>query len=165
MLNLITDRTQADVTNAKAILNKVRGNIDVLTTDELVEYLAGLKGCYNISDLNRVENAITYLSGLLNDLSYNNVVSTKTWAEGELMNAAELNRYLNNLNVLKNAYFIYSTTPTTPNSYNPYNKANDIEKILLDIEKIIIDMSSYFVHSGVSNCGQSRMWQNRFRRY
>ena len=45
-----------------------------------------------------------------------------------------------------------------------YVKANDIEKILTDIEDLIHGMEQYFVYSGVANSGQSRMWQNRFRR-
>lgn len=165
MLNLITDRTQADVSRAKTLLDKVKSvGIENLNTTELAEYMAGLKGCYTISDLNRVENAVKYLSDLLNSLGYTNTVNVKTWIDGEFFTPSQQTRYLNNLNILKNAYYISDTTPATPNTFNPYNKANDIEKILVDIEQIIINMTQNFIHCGVANCGQSRVWQQRFRR-
>lgn len=163
MLTLITDRTQSDVNRAKEIIEKAK-NIENLSSSELEEYLGGLKGCYNISDLNRVEESVKYISDLLNSLSYYNVVDVKTWVDGEFMNSSQLKRYLNNLNILKNAYVVYSTTPVTPPSYKPYNYANDIEKILINIEEIIGNMEKYFIRCGASNCGQNRIWQQRFRR-
>lgn len=166
MLNLITDRTSSDVTRAKTLLDKVKNNgIENLTTSELAEYIAGLKGCYSIPDLLRVENAVKYISDLLNKYGYVNTVNVKLdWKDGDLFTPTQQTRYLNNLNILKNAYCTSTNTPSTPDTFNPYNKANDIEKILINIEEIIISMPQYFIHCGVANCGQNRMWQQRFRR-
>ena len=166
MLNLITDRTSSDVTRAKTLLDKVKNNgIESLTTSELAEYIAGLKGCYSIPDLLRVENAVKYISDLLNTYGYANTVNVKLdWKDGDLFTPTQQTRYLNNLNILKNAYYTLTNTPSTPNTFNPYNKANDIEQILVDIEAIIINMTQNFIHCGVANCGQSRLWQQRFRR-
>ena len=166
MLNLITDRTSSDVTRAKTLLDKVKNNgIESLTTSELAEYIAGLKGCYSIPDLLRVENAVKYISDLLNTYGYANTVNVKLdWKDGDLFTPTQQTRYLNNLNILKNAYYTLTNTPSTPNTFNPYNKANDIEQILVDIEAIIINMTQNFIHCGVANCGQNRVWQNKFRR-
>ena len=120
MLTLITDRKQSDVDRAKQLIEKAK-NIENLSSSELEEYLSGLKGCYNISDLNRVEEAVKYISDLLNSLGYYNAVDVKTWVDGEFMNSSQLKRYLNNLNILKNAYVTCSAIPATPPSYKPYN--------------------------------------------
>ena len=54
-MNLIFDRTTADVEAAKAMRGK--------TTEPL-------KGCYNVSDLNRVEAAVAELAGMLSEAGY-----------------------------------------------------------------------------------------------
>lgn len=163
MLQLIIDRKQSDITKAKKLIEKAK-KIENLTPSELSEYLAGLKGCYNISDLNRVESAVKYISDLLNSYGYSNIVDTKTWADGDFFTPTHIARYLNNLDILKNAYFVDPKIPATPTSYKSIQQANDIEKILSNIEKIIIGMEQSFIHCGVSICGQNRLWQQRFRR-
>lgn len=164
MLELVTNRTSSDITRAKNILEKAR-KIENLSNNELQEYMSGLKGCYNISDLNRVEKAVKFISNLLNDLGYLNKVETKEWNYGDFFSIdAELPRYLQNIRNLRNSITLFNSTPQVPESFKPYNYANDIEKILQDIEKVLIDMSQVFVYSGVSGLGQNRIWQQRFRR-
>lgn len=162
MLKLITDRTSSDVTRAKQLIEKAK-KIENLTSEELEEYLSGLKGCYNISDLNRVEEAVQYVSDLLNSHNYYNVVNVKEWKPGDLLNQTELIRYLNNLDILKNAYITYSTTPDTPISYQPYGNANNIEKILLDLEQIFTYMHNYIMVAGVKVLGQTGVNAHKFR--
>lgn len=164
MLNLITDRTQADTTYAQSFRGKEWKN---LTSTEKANYLLGLKGAYSYTDFNRVENAVSYLSDLLKTYGYNNTVNVKTdWTAEDIQKVPEIQRYIDNIAELKNKYYsnIEGEMPTTSN-WLSVEGANYLEKLLLNIELIIESMSSYFVHSGVSNCGQSRMWQNRFRRY
>ena len=60
--NLVTDRTQADVERVKALAAK---GFAAMTSDEQAEWLAGMKGAYNASDLNRVGTALNYLAGRL----------------------------------------------------------------------------------------------------
>lgn len=69
---LITDRTYADVEQARwlsslwdAAAREWRG-----TEKEWAEYEAGLKGCYNAADLNRVTLAASYLLTRLSELGY-----------------------------------------------------------------------------------------------
>lgn len=164
MLKLITDRTSSDVSRAKEILNKA-SKLQSLTQNELQEYAEGLKGCYNISDLNRVEEAVEFISNILNDMSYFNKVEIKTWNYGDIFTIdEELPRYLQNIQNLRNSIVVFDSTPQVPRSIKPYNYANDIEQILYDIEKILLGMSQTFVYSGVSGLGQNRRWQQRFRR-
>lgn len=60
--NLITDRTQADVERVKALAAK---GFAAMTAAERAEWLTGMKGAYNASDLNRVGTALNYLAGRL----------------------------------------------------------------------------------------------------
>ena len=164
MLKLITDRTSSDISRAKKILDKAR-KLESLTQNELQEYMKGLKGCYNISDLNRVEEAVEFISNTLNDMSYFNKVEIKRWNYGDFFTIdKELPRYLQNIQNLRNSIAVFDSTPQVPESIKPYNYANDIEQILYDIEKILLDMSQTFVYLGVSGLGQNRLWQQRFRR-
>lgn len=69
--NLITDRTQADVaylrTQRERILNE---GWSALSEAEQMEYLAGLKGGYNATDLNRVTHAMEYLVERIRSYGY-----------------------------------------------------------------------------------------------
>lgn len=164
MLKLITDRTSSDISRAKKLIEKAK-KIESLTESELDEYYNGLKGCYNISDLNRVEKAVQHVSDVLNKYGYVNVVKTKEWLQGDFFTVdKEMPRYLNNLKIIKNAIQNTPNTPLVPNSFKPYTKANDIEKIIYELLKVISYLEQVFVYSGVSDCGQERLWQKRFRR-
>lgn len=68
-MNLIFDRTQADVTYA-AELNRKLGRGEALTSQELADWNAGLKGAYNATDMNRVDAAVRELGGLLTEAGY-----------------------------------------------------------------------------------------------
>lgn len=64
---LITDRAQADVEYAQE-LNALGWS--GMSAEQKAEYLAGLKGAYNVTDLNRVTAAMDYLYQLFTSLGY-----------------------------------------------------------------------------------------------
>ena len=64
---LITDRAQADVEYAQE-LNALGWS--GMSAEQKAEYLAGLKGSYNATDLNRVTAAMDYLYQLFTSLGY-----------------------------------------------------------------------------------------------
>jgi hypothetical protein len=69
--SLIIDRTSADVSYARQQTLKIlRSGWDFLTESEQSEYLAGLKGAYNPSDLNRVTHAMEYLVERIRSYGY-----------------------------------------------------------------------------------------------
>lgn len=68
-LNLITDRTAADLAAAREIIAKVQRG-ETLTEAEQSQFDAGLRGCYNASDLNRVEAAVKSIAAALNEAGY-----------------------------------------------------------------------------------------------
>lgn len=164
---LIYNRQSQDITTAKNITSKVKNN-QTLTEIEQRLFDAGLKGCYNISDLNRVESCCRDLSDKLNECGYyNNIVTKTNWELGDIVSLEELNRVKNNLQTLKDTYAVLSTTPQVPSTSRTkinYVEANDMEKILSDIEKLIGYMQQNYIYGGVANGGQNRIWQQRFRR-
>ena len=162
-LNLITDRASSDVNYAKSFQGK---KWDDLSTEQKAEYLLGLKGTYSYIDFNRVEKAVQFLSDLLNTYGYSNKVNIKTdWTPEDMQTVIEIQRYIDNIAELKNKYYsnVEGEMPTT-STWLTIEGANYIEKILVNIEELIKNMEQYFVYSGVSNSGQNRIWQNRFRR-
>lgn len=162
-LNLITNRTLADATYAKMFQGK---RWDDLSPEQKAEYLLGLKGAYSHADFNRVENAVKYLSEILNAYGYpNQVIIKNNWTPNDIQKVSEIQRYIDNIAELKDKYYsnVEGTMPTT-STWLSIEGANYLEKILVNIESIIISMEQVFVRSGVANCGQSRVWQQRFRR-
>ena len=148
MDKLIYDRTQADVTYA--LNNPSNENF--------------LKGAYNYTDLNRVEEWCSYLANILNSYNYNVEIITKTnWDMSNFPTSQELQRIRNNIAKLKKAYLSFTEVPVNLGNIT-YKKANDIEKILYEIDTLIKQMENNFVYVGVANSGQARVWQQRFRR-
>jgi hypothetical protein len=162
-LNLITNRTLADATYAKMFQGK---RWDDLSPEQKAEYLLGLKGAYSHADFNRVENAVKYLSEILNAYGYpNQVIIKNNWTPNDIQKVSEIQRYIDNIAELKDKYYsnVEGTMPTT-STWLSIEGANYLEKILVNIENIIISMEQVFIRSGVANCGQNRVWQQRFRR-
>ena len=69
MSALIFDRTQADTDRAAYLIGKIHRG-ETLTESEQAEYNAGLRGCYNITDLNRVEAKVRELAEALRSYGY-----------------------------------------------------------------------------------------------
>lgn len=125
MANWITpiyDRTESDVSYAKEQLKRYRLDPTVPIVD--------LKGCYNISDINRVENNSEFLKDLLNSKGYQISIFVKTdWAYSDTPIKRELDRIIYNVNAIHKAFPItdFVILPTT---IRTYEQANAIEKAL-----------------------------------
>lgn len=147
-MNLITDRTAADVERYLTLRNKGFAN---LTAAEKTEWLSNMKGAYNYTDLNRVEEAVQYLADKLRERGYRVDIGTiKTWTMSSLPTMADMNRYLDNVRVIRNAFATLSTTPQVPASISglTYKEANDIEQIIYDVNKLLENMMSVWFFSG-----------------
>ena len=131
---LVTDRTEADVSRYSELRDK---GWAVMTTAERAEWVAGMKGAYNASDLNRVASAMAYLSQRFASAGYSVPVSSPTdWANGDIPRKDDLDTYLDDLRRIRAALAVMDTTPSAPGSmdYLTWAKANDIEKILVDVD-------------------------------
>lgn len=131
---LVTDRIEADVSRHRELTDKGWAE---MTTAEKSEWMAGMKGAYNASDLNRVASAMSYLSQRLASAGYSVPISSPTdWANGDIPTKGDLDTYLDDLRRIRAALAVMDTTPAAPESmdYLTWAKANDIEKILVDVD-------------------------------
>ena len=165
MNSMVFNRTSSDVARVETLRKRIKNQ--TATPAETLEWLSSLKGAYNYTDLNRVGEAISYLSEILNKYGYRNIVTPKTdWQLGEKPNAEQLTKYIDDLKKIRAVFPILNTTPQVPADMVSltYEEANDIEKILYDIDVSIRNMENISVVCGVANFGQEKIWQTRFRR-
>ena len=112
---LIFDRTQSDVSN---------------DTD---------KSYISYTDLNRIEEAVKYLSDLMNKYSYKNKVDEKTnWNMSDFRKQEDCDRIKENFRILKNAYSYKFDIPEF--RWETIDEANTIERILHILNKFIENM-------------------------
>lgn len=133
LLNLITDRTRADVENKTN------------------------KGFYNASDLNRVGAAVQYVAERFAAQGYTAAVSPKTdWTEKDIPTASELETYRQNIVTLRALLAVMPTTPEAPDSmrFLDYIKANNIEQILLDLDTLLTNAALAWYQSGEIYAGE-----------
>ena len=126
----------------------------------------------NYSDLNRVENNTKYVHEQLNANGYYvEPITTKVnWSNSDIVFFDDMNRIEGNIEKLAQAYFTseeFEELKTDWVTLDPvsFDFANRIEKDLEILNILIESMKKYFTFCGVSVCGQSKLWQQRFRRY
>ena len=132
-LDLITDRTRADVVNQ---------------TD---------KGFYNASDLNRVGAAVEYIAGRFAALGYACPVTVKKdWLTTDAPTASQLETYRQNIVTLRSQIAVMQSTPDAPASMAglDYVKANNIEQILLDLDALITNITKSWYFAGEVYAGE-----------
>lgn len=117
MLNVIYDRTQADVDNKTA------------------------KGYYNAVDLNRVETAMATLATQLNALGFDISVTQHSWQQGDIPHASDMTAYMDTVRQIHDAFVALNDiddAPVIPASavYLDWRGANAIEKLLADVEAL-----------------------------
>lgn len=142
------DRTSTDVERYVTLRNKGFAN---LTNAERAEWLAPMKGAYNYTDLNRVEDAVQYLAVRLREYGYRaDIGETKTWDMNSVPTLADMNRYLENVRAIRNAFSTLSTTPFVADSMRgfTFKEANDIEQILFDVNRLLENMISVWFFGG-----------------
>lgn len=150
-MNLIFDRTAEDVQAART----QRG-----TT------LTPLKGCYNIADFNRVEQAVKTLAAALTSAGYPVEVmpvlkgsksEDREWQEGDVLYRPQWTTYLSNVQRLRDAYYTLAETGELPAATDKlgWQGANTIEKILADIDLLIGWMKSSYRRCGTFNSGEN----------
>ena len=149
---MIFDRTQNDVNIALEIRENKVQNFQELTEQE-IEILE--KGMFTINTLNRIEEKQTELKNLINDMGYMNTpTENKTWGVQDIFDATEFSRIVNNINILRRAFFVYSNTPETPAVSYYFEDVNAYEKILHDLDVMINDVKSRYKRCGTFRCGE-----------
>lgn len=144
--NPIFDRTQADVDFAIAQIAEWRKS-GVITS----RYL---KGCLNVTDLNRIEGNIQYLSDELSSLCYFPHASVVFWETNGLPTVSDVNRILSNIGKIISAYYQYPSAPSLPSTMLRFEHINDIEKNLYLLKEMLDNMVSSFRECGTFYCGE-----------
>ena len=133
----VYDRTENDIEYAKKLAQK---GYSKMTESERSEWIAGLKGTFNQSDIERIENNVQLLSDVLElNLTTNYGKNIKYPDEGYFK------LLLLNIERIRAAYCIHDDTPETPTApVNNFNKVNAVEKILNDVYTILISNFHYY---------------------
>ena len=147
----VFDRTREDVeyaikTIAEWVSNDMSGNRLAIQD---------LKGCLNVSDINRIEGNIAYLSSELNRLLYSNNTSTREWTNGGLPNEQDIERILSNISDLTMAFYTPINAPSVPSSLSSYDEVNAVEKNISLIKELLDCMVGSFKKSGTHQSGKS----------
>ena len=149
---MIFDRTQNDVDTALILRREKVQNFQELTENEIATLE---KGTMTINTLNRIEEKQEDLKGILNDMGYwNTPITNKVWGESDIFNVVDFQRILDNTNVLREAFFIYTDTPNTPPISYHWQDINALEKILYDIDVMINDVKSHYRECGTFESGE-----------
>ena len=138
----VFDRTLADVEYARQQLANNINNVR-------------FKGCFNTTDILRIEDNTRYLADILNDLCYRNNISTQSsWTTISIPNVTDIVRIINNVSKLISAYHKPSDAPALPTTILTYEQANALEKNLYLIKQMLDNMINSFRECGTFNCGE-----------
>ncbi len=145
----VFDRTEDDVETAKEQIQKW---IDEFLTGNPVETYE-LKGCLNLSDINRIEGNIQYLSDKLEALYYTPGTSSKKWNKSDLPTESDIRRILNNVRLIINSYYQREEVTPLSDDMTNYSEINAIEENLYNIKILLDSMIDSFPKSGVLQVG------------
>ena len=154
-MELITDRTQADVDRWKALRDK---GLQGMNADELAEWLGEMKGRYSHTDMNRVENAMLEISRNLRSLGYDvpSLFLKTNWTVRSIPTREDFDRCFGNVETLRGVLPLPATTPETPTTESRWNyiAANDLEKILEVIDEMTQKLVSARYYAGDIYAGE-----------
>ena len=126
-------------------------NLDALITDRTAQDVAmgTQKGFYNVSDIQRINSYIEYLSDVLGlNLTVTGV------SLGQALTRAQMDAILSNINAIRAAWYVADDTPITPIAVNwDYVKANNIEKILKALDEFYQSTQIDKLYSGTFRAG------------
>lgn len=153
--NLIFDRTQADVNQVKSLTKKLLAG--TATGAEEQEWLSAMmKGAWNYTDFNRIEEWTEYLSERLRSQGYSITVLVKTdWAKEDFPTRPEVDRIRANVAALQESF--YSLPDWREIVYNntmDFNQANALEWDLQTIYNWLMRMVAAFVYCGELHAGE-----------
>jgi hypothetical protein len=140
----IYDRTVSDVEFALHKIKEWRNSGVTNTTD--------LKGCFNVSDMNRIEGNIRYLADALTDLYYFNDIVTKTWERDDIPTESDITRVIENTRSLVLSFSEHA--PDLPTTLLTITDVNCIEETLNRVKMILDGMITSFQECDTFECGE-----------
>lgn len=149
---MIFNRTQYDISESVRIREeKIKKGVELSESDiNILE-----RGMMTVSTLNRIEAAQETLKNLINNLGYfNTPIYNKEWGNSDIFSMDDFQRIINNTNILRNAFFVYKSTPRTPPVSYKYDDINSLERILYDLDLMISDVKSLYAECGNIESGE-----------
>ena len=165
--NLVYDRTQADVDR----IAELKAKYPNWTTAEENEWLAGMKGSYNASDLNRLGEAVILLYQKIYNLGYrprSYVVPKTDWSMYDTPTQTQMANLLEDIRIFRDIALLNMTLPDTFNNMT-FESANQIERVLYEVNEADIPHSQSVIISVVpsqanvlfyTGSSQSPTWRN-----
>ena len=146
----VVDRTLLDVQNALAQIEMWRTQVANGQTPTVTE----LKGCLNVTDLNRIEANTRYISEFLQGYGFQTNVTTKVdWTDESLPNATDVKRIIDNIKEIRNKYYEPAGMPSLPQTMVSFSDINAIEQSLLLFREMLLGMVGAFRRSGTFVAG------------
>jgi hypothetical protein len=147
----VVDRTLRDVQDALAQIEMWRTQVANGQSPTVTE----LKGCLNVTDLNRIEANTRYISQFLRGYGFQINVTTKVdWTDECLPNVDDVNRIIDNIKEIRNKYYEPAGMPSLPQTMVSFSDINAIEQSLLLFREMLLGMVGAFRRSGTFRCGQ-----------
>ena len=143
----IFDRTSYDVAFALQQISTWKNSHSPVST------VYDLKGCLNLSDLNRIEEDIKYLGERLIAYRYPIVVNCKEWVRSDLPTIVDMQRIASNIRLLFTGFATPSEYSPVPDVMLSYNDINAIERNLYLLKQMIDAMQGSFIISGTYKSG------------
>lgn len=142
MLHTVTKQLQLE---ARAMISE---KLVFDRTQQDVTYRTS-KGLYNVSDIARINSYIEYLA---NNLNLDLTIITPNL--GEALTLSKIQTIINNVNEIRDKWYVATDTPTTPVATNwDYVKANNIEKILQALYEFMVSVKNDKLYSGTFRAG------------
>ena len=126
-------------------------NLDPLITDRTTQDVTTgtKKGFYNVSDIQRINSYIQYLSDVL-ELN----LTVTAVSLGQALTRIQMQSIIDNVNAIRAAWYVAKDTPQTPIAVNwDYVKANNIEKILKVLDEFYQSVQIDKLYSGTFRAG------------
>ena len=114
-----------------------------------------LKGCLNVSDLNRIEGNIAYLAERMENYFFHPTTYSKRWTREGLPTEAELSRILDNIHSLIDSFYTPNNSPNLPTQIVSYDGLNNVEETLHLLKELLDCLEGSLKKSGTIKSGST----------
>ena len=151
---LVQDAVTAYVTDDKLVSQHegvayVENGVLIVHVGDVYE----LKGCFNLLDLNRIEDNIAFLAENLESFSYTPNIRGKQWNRVDMPNQNDMSRIIENIRSLISAFYSPNNPPSLPTTMLSYEDINAIEETLHLIKQMLDCMQTSFKKVGTIKSG------------
>ena len=120
-----------------------------------MDVIYDLKGCLNLSDINRIEGNIAYLAEKMETYAYYPNIHSKQWGIVGMPNQNDMSRIIENIRTLIDVYYPPHNPPDIPTAMLSYEDINAIEENLYLLKQMLECMESSFHQVGTIKSGST----------